>query len=77
MPQRRQVLDDIAWPTKAEPGIEPRRPRSSTASATCGERVLDHQDGIQDLQYQGNTLVADWEGLPGRRAKKLGVRYES
>ena len=29
--------------------------------------------GIKDLQYMGNTFVAEWKGCPDEVLKKLGV----
>jgi len=29
--------------------------------------------GVQDLQYLGNTAVAEWKGCPPEALKKLGV----
>jgi hypothetical protein len=31
--------------------------------------------GIDDLEYQGNTFVAEWRGCPPEALAKLGVRY--
>jgi hypothetical protein len=29
--------------------------------------------GVQDLQYQGNVFVDEWNGCPDAALKKLGV----
>jgi hypothetical protein len=31
--------------------------------------------GIEDLQYQGNVFLDDWNGCPDAALKKLGVKY--
>ncbi len=33
--------------------------------------------GVQDLQYQGNTFVMEWQGCPPEALAKLGVSYPS
>jgi hypothetical protein len=71
--QRRDVLDDIS-------GLEPRSVmltqgvaffrmfRDLTASGFWTSKM-----GIADLQYTGNTLVAEWKGCPDEQLKKLGI----
>jgi gluconate 2-dehydrogenase gamma chain len=71
--QRRDVLDDIS-------GLEPptvmltqgvaffRMFRDLTASGFWTSKM-----GITDLQYKGNTLVAEWKGCPDEQLKKLGL----
>jgi gluconate 2-dehydrogenase gamma chain len=71
--QRRDLLDDIS-------GLEPptvmltqgvaffRMFRDLTASGFWTSKM-----GIADLQYMGNTLVADWKGCPAEQLKKLGI----
>jgi hypothetical protein len=71
--QRRDVLDDIS-------GLEPpsvmltqgvaffRMFRDLTASGFWTSKM-----GIADLQYTGNTLVAEWKGCPDEQLKKLGI----
>jgi gluconate 2-dehydrogenase gamma chain len=72
-PQRRDVLDDIS-------GLEPpavtltqgvaffRMFRDLTASGFWTSKM-----GIADLQYMGNTLIAEWKGCPEAQLKKLGL----
>lgn len=74
--ERRQVLDDIS-------GLEPPRDdlshgvaffrsfRDLVASGFWTSRI-----GIDDLQYMGNTLVAEWNGCPEDALRKLGVDGE-
>jgi gluconate 2-dehydrogenase gamma chain len=71
--ERRAVLDDIS-------GLEPPSPtltqgvaffrsfRDLTASGFWTSKM-----GIADLQYLGNTLMADWKGCPDEQLKKLGL----
>jgi hypothetical protein len=73
--QRRQILDDIAWPAKATP--EMRRGatffssfRDFTASGFYSSRI-----GIDDLRYIGNTFNPNWNGCPTEALQRFGVSY--
>ena len=73
--QRRQVLDDIAWPKKAAPEMHYgamffTRFRDLTASG-----FFSSQMGWQDVQYKGNVALPAWNGCPPEALKKLGVSY--
>ncbi|HWC73816.1 MAG TPA: gluconate 2-dehydrogenase subunit 3 family protein [Gemmatimonadales bacterium] len=75
--ERTAVLDDIAWPKKAKPELTQGAAffsmfRDLTASGFWSSKI-----GIADLDYQGNTFVAEWKGCPDEALKKLGVQYES
>ena len=74
--ERTAVLDDIAWPKKAKPRAARRAPPSSASSATSPPRGFwSSRAGIEDLQYQGNTFVAEWKGCPEEMLTRLGVKY--
>jgi hypothetical protein len=45
--------------------------RDLTASGFWSSKI-----GIADLDYQGNTFVAEWKGCPEPALRKLGVQYE-
>jgi hypothetical protein len=71
--ERKAALDDIAWPEKARPEHEQGAHffsafRDLTASGFWSSRI-----GIEDLQFQGNTYVAEWNGCPGEVLKRLGL----
>lgn len=73
--QRRQLLDDIAWPKKAKPEYSQgvaffNRFRDLTASGFFSSKM-----GVADLQYIGNTFVQEWPGCPPEALAKLGVKY--
>jgi hypothetical protein len=73
--QRRQVLDDIAWPERARPEMSHgvrffSRFRDLTASG-----FFSTQMGWQDVQYKGNAALPAWNGCPPEALKKLGVAY--
>jgi hypothetical protein len=74
-PQRKQVLDDIAWPAKARPEMSQgvaffNRFRDFTASAFFSSKM-----GTEDLKYIGNTPLPAWDGCPPEALQKLGVSY--
>ena len=71
--QRRQVLDDIAWPAKAKPELSHgvaffTRMRDMTAAGFFSSKM-----GVQDLRYIGNMPMAKWEGCPTEVIAKLGL----
>lgn len=72
--QRAKILDDIAWPAKAPPGLHHgveffNRFRDLTASGFFSSEM-----GVADIRYEGNTFV-EWRGCPPEQLQKLGVRY--
>lgn len=72
--QRRELLDAIAYPKRAaaadQAGVEFfNRFRDLTASGFWSSRI-----GVADLQYQGNTAQAQWNGCPPAVLRKIGVR---
>lgn len=74
--QRRQILDDIAWPKKARPELSQgvsffNRFRDATASAFFSSSM-----GWQDLRYMGNVFNPNWNGCPQPALDKLGVSYD-
>ena len=75
-PERRAVLDDIAWPARIRPELSHgvdffSRFRDLTASGFWSSEM-----GIRDLRYLGNTAVAEWTGCPLDQLQRLGVSYE-
>jgi hypothetical protein len=73
--QRKAVLDDIAWPRRARPEMQAgvrffTNFRNFTASGFWSSKM-----GVDDLQYMGNTPVAQWNGCPAPALNKLGVKY--
>jgi hypothetical protein len=74
--QRRQVLDDIAYPEKAKPEMRHgvvffNRLRDMTASGFFSSAM-----GWQDLQYIGNVFNPGYDGCPPAALEKLGVSYD-
>ena len=75
--ERRQILDDIAYPAKAKPEMSHAVAwfgsfRDLTASGFWTSKM-----GVADLKYMGNVYVQEWEGCPEAALKKLGVSYDA
>lgn len=73
--QRRQILDDVAWPKKARRELTHgvaffSKFRDLTASGFFSSKL-----GVTDLQYIGNEFVQEWKGCPPAALAKLGVKY--
>ena len=74
--QRRQVLDDIAWPRRAKPEMSHgvaffNRFRDMTAAGFFSSAM-----GWRDLRYIGNVFNPKWEGCPPAALKRLDVSYD-
>lgn len=71
--QQTALLDGIAWPARGTPALSHginffNSFRDLTSSGFWTTKV-----GIEDLQYLGNTGVAEWKGCPDEVLKKLGL----
>ena len=74
--QRRQVLDDIAFPAKAKPEMAYgvsffNHFRDMTASGFYSSAI-----GWKDVQYIGNVFNPGYDGCPPAALRKLGVSYD-
>jgi len=74
--RQKEILDRIAYPKKAAP-------QDSNAVAFFNQLrdlvvngFYTSQEGIKDLPYLGNQMVAEWKGCPPEVLAKLGVAYE-
>ena len=73
--QRRAILDEIAYTSNRDPGLRQlvsffNSFRDLTASGFWTTKM-----GIEDLQYQGNVFIDEWNGCPAPALEKLGVKY--
>jgi hypothetical protein len=73
--QRRQVLDDIAWPAKAGPEMHHGVLFFSHFRDLTASGFFSTQMGWQDVQYKGNVALPAWNGCPSEALAKLGVSY--
>ncbi len=74
--ERRQILDEIAYPQKAPPDMSQgvaffNRLRDMTASGFYSSAI-----GWKDLQYVGNVFNPGYDGCPPAALEKLGVSYD-
>lgn len=74
--QRRQVLDDIAYPEKVRAEMRYgvsffNRIRDMTASGFFSSAM-----GFKDLKYVGNVFNPSYDGCPQPALDKLGVSYD-
>ena len=74
--QRRQILDDIAWPAKARPEMSQgvaffTRMRDFTASGFYSSAM-----GWKDLDFIAPASHPNWDGCPPAALQKLGVSYD-
>ena len=75
--ERRAVLDDIAFPAKTTPATSQVVAFFSSFRDLTASGFWSSKMGVDDLQYDGNTFVAQWKGCPEEALKKLGVSYEA
>jgi hypothetical protein len=73
--QRRQVLDDIAWPEKARPEMSHGVRFFSHFRDLTASGFFSTQMGWKDVRYEGNVAVPVWNGCPPAALAKLGVSY--
>jgi hypothetical protein len=71
--ERTQVLDDIAWPQKARPGMSHGVAFFNAFRDLTASGFFTSKMGIEDLRYMGNRYVPEWTGCPDDVLKKLGV----
>jgi hypothetical protein len=74
--QQTEMCDALAFPAKAKPqhshGVRFfGAVRDLTATGFFTSKI-----GIADLDYKGNTFVAQWTGAPKEALDHLGVSYE-
>jgi hypothetical protein len=72
--ERRQVLDDISWPTKVKPGMSYGISFFNTFRDLTASGFFTSRMGIDDLRYEGNVSVPDWKGCPDEAFTSLGLK---
>jgi gluconate 2-dehydrogenase subunit 3-like protein len=71
--ERRALLDEIAYTSNDDPAVSHAIAFFSSFRDLTATGFWTSKMGIQDLQYQGNRFVAEWNGCPDEALKKLGV----
>jgi hypothetical protein len=74
--QRRLILDDIAYPEKADKRFSHGVRFFSGMRDLVAAGFWSSKVGVKDLGYQGN-VPAVWDGAPQAVLDKLGVKYEA
>ncbi len=74
--QRRLILDDIAYPAKADKRFSHGVRFFSGLRDLVAAGFWSSKLGVKDLGYQGN-VPTQWDGAPQAVLDKLGVKYEA
>jgi hypothetical protein len=71
--ERMPLVDDIAWPAKAKPGMEPGAAFFTLLRDLVASGFWSSKMGVDDLRFMGNTFVAEWNGCPAEVLAKAGL----
>jgi hypothetical protein len=74
-PERRQVLDDIAYPARARAELSHGAQFFTTMRDLVASGFWSSRVGVEDLGYMGNRPT-QWSGAPPAVLERLGVQYE-
>jgi gluconate 2-dehydrogenase gamma chain len=74
--QRRSVLDDIAWPARARPGMRHGVTFFNRFRDLVAAGFFSTAPGWRDLRFVGNSFLPEWSGCPDEANAKLGVSHE-
>jgi hypothetical protein len=74
--ERRQVLDEIAWPRRTRPEISHGVAFFTTMRDLVATGFWSSRIGVEDLGFLGNRPVAEWTGAPANVLERLGVSYD-
>jgi hypothetical protein len=74
--ERRQLLDDLAYPATARPELTHGVAFFSNFRDLTASGFWSSKMGVEDLQYLGNRPVVEWKGCPSKALEHLGVKYE-
>lgn len=73
--QRIEVIDEIAWPDRAAPGMEYGVRFFNRMRDLVATGFFTSQIGVEDLGYAGNRPNV-WEGVPAEVLEKHGLQYD-
>ena len=71
--ERTAVLDDIAWPRRAQPEFSQGVAFFNSFRDLTAGGFFSSKMGVEDLKYLGNMMNPNWSGCPEEALKKLGV----
>lgn len=72
--QRRQLLDDIAYPRRARAEMTAGVAWFNSFRDFTASGFFTSEMGVGDLGYEGNTAVPEWTGCPPENYRRLGVQ---
>ena len=72
--QRLEVVDDIAYPAKAKPGMKQGVAFFNLMRDLTATGFYTTEMGVKDIGYQGNR-PNQWNGVPDDVLKEYGVAY--
>ncbi|HET6568193.1 MAG TPA: gluconate 2-dehydrogenase subunit 3 family protein [Rhodothermales bacterium] len=71
--ERISIVDDIAYPEHASPDVSQGVAFFNSFRDLTATGFWTSREGIDDIQYLGNTVVPEWTGCPEEALKKIGV----
>ena len=72
--QQMEVVDDIAWPKKVKPGMQPGVTFFSRMRDLTATGFYTSQEGVKDVGYMGNK-PNQWNGVPDDVLKQYNLAY--
>lgn len=72
--QQLQIVDDIAYPAKAKPGMQQGVSFFNLMRNLTATGFYTSEIGVKDIGYMGNTPTK-WNGVPDDVLKKYGLSY--
>ena len=72
--QQMEMVDEIAWPSKAKPAMAPGVSFFSLVRNLTATGFYTSEIGVKDVGYVGNK-PNQWNGVPDDVLKKYGVAY--
>jgi gluconate 2-dehydrogenase gamma chain len=75
--QRRQILDDIAYPAKADKRFSHGVRFFNGMRDLVAAGFWSSKMGVKDIGYIGNMPNPQWDGAPQNVLDKLGVKYDA
>ena len=73
---RAQVLNQVAWPDGALPGLEERARWFTRVRDLVGSGFFSSRMGVEDIGYVGAMMRPRWDGAPREALAELGLSYE-
>jgi hypothetical protein len=74
--ERRQILDDIAWPKKAKPEMGPGVEFFNNFRDLTASGFFSSEMGYKDVRFVGNVYNLGYNGCPPEAMAKLGVSFD-